>query len=261
MRATALGYTRALKMATPLAFSADTPLGFLAALGTLRLSAVSDPAIELGWGPQSGTLKAYLANTDAEQLVKRVFDALTALEVGPGATTFPDGERTPFDLCGAGRAQVVSTIERILNGISREKVREALLGPWQWQDPGSCLGWYPRPRHHALRAEAPTKVQPRRVAAAVCLAWVGLHLFRAVDPGVVVGWRTRRGKPQEFTWPVWSTPASLDTVRTLLAVPELVVDEPSASKLRGYGIQVAFRCRRIRIGKSSVFTAPSPIAT
>ncbi len=135
--------------------------------------------------------------------------------------------------------------------------QEALIGPWQYRDDEHSLGWDPQAqRLHALRNKAPTNdAQGLSVRAAVFLASQALPLF----PCFAVAGKLRttgfyREKGEDwFSWPIWRDPISLDTLRSLLA-------HPFSNDLRRRGVEVVYRCRRVRTGGSEgnyqVFSHP-----
>jgi hypothetical protein len=62
--------------------------------------------------------------------------------------------------------------------VPEEMFKEALFGPWRYEDPQHSLGWDPSTeRLHALRAKSPTKEASEGVTAAVWLAFEAIPLF------------------------------------------------------------------------------------
>jgi hypothetical protein len=134
-----------------------------------------------------------------------------------------------------------------------ELFREALLAPWSYEDAQHALGWDPSAeRLHALRAKSPTKESSQGVTAAVWLAFEALPLFPCfLSEGrlATTGFHTHgsgRGRVTHLTWPVWEHPVGLDTVRSLLSLPELA-EEDLPRDLRARGIGEVFRTRRYRV--------------
>jgi hypothetical protein len=136
-----------------------------------------------------------------------------------------------------------------------ELFKEALFGPWRYEDPQHSLGWDPNTeRLHALRAKSPTKEASEGVTAAVWLAFEALPLFpcfRCEGELVTTGFHTRGATRWErttyLTWPVWSSFVSLDTLRSLLSLPTLAENELPVRELRGMGIEEVFRSERYRV--------------
>lgn len=129
--------------------------------------------------------------------------------------------------------------------ISEEAVREALLGPWQYRDDHHALGWDPETqRLHALRDKLPEKDKANRsVRAAVFLGTQAISLFPCFARGrslYTTGFHRKDGEDW-FSWPIWRDPISLDALRSLLA-------RPFTADLKHRGVEVVYRCRRVRTG-------------
>jgi hypothetical protein len=128
-----------------------------------------------------------------------------------------------------------------------QNIEEALFGPWRYEDEDHSLGWDPHlQRLHALRNKAPKDDKTNRsVRAAVFLASQALPLFPcfAVDGKLQTTGFHRDNGDDWFAWPIWCDPISLDTLRSLLA-------HPFNNDLRRRGVEVVYRCRRVRTGGS-----------
>jgi hypothetical protein len=133
--------------------------------------------------------------------------------------------------------------------------REALAGPWRYEDPQHSLGWDPSTeRLHALRARSPTKEPSEGVTAAVWLAFEALPLFpcflsggRLATTGFHTRGATRKDRVTYLTWPLWECPVPLDAVRSLLSLPELCGERPPAKELAARGVGAVFRSERYRV--------------
>jgi hypothetical protein len=66
------------------------------------------------------------------------------------------------------------------------------------------------------------------------------------------GFRTQN-RAHEFTWPIWTQPASVDTVRSLIGLQELGKDTPDRAQLQIMGVDDIFRVQRVRIGQGANF--------
>jgi len=136
-----------------------------------------------------------------------------------------------------------------------EMFREALFGPWLYQDSQHSMGWDPSTeRLHALRAKRPSDDESEGVTAAVWLAFEALPLFPCflcdgvlVTTGFHTRGLTRRERTTSLTWPVWSSFVSLDTLRSLLSLPELAEEELPVRELRARGVEEVFRSERYRV--------------
>lgn len=135
---------------------------------------------------------------------------------------------------------------------------EALSGPWRYGLRAHSLGWDPNTeRLHALRHKAPTAEKPVCIGGAVVLAFWALPLFPAVarnrrcmTTGIV-----RVGSQQFFTWPVWTNPASLDEVASLMHAGEGAWLDRRSGRVRP-GIRAIYRSRRAEFGQGyAVFRA------
>jgi hypothetical protein len=89
--------------------------------------------------------------------------------------------------------------------------------------------------------------------AAVWLAFEALPLFPCfLSEGrlATTGFHTRgarRERVTHFTWPLWKEPLTLDTVRSLLSLPELAEEEPPLPELQARGIEAVFRAERYKV--------------
>jgi hypothetical protein len=140
-------------------------------------------------------------------------------------------------------------------------LREALCGPWVYQTKRHGLGWDPNTeRLYALRHKAPTAEKATCIAGAVILALWALPLYPAVSyqgrPYTLGFVRDKVGL--QFSWPVFSTPISLETLKSLVQVGEkgwISRDK----ELRG-GIEAYYRSRRFEFGQGyAVLRAPQLI--
>jgi hypothetical protein len=131
----------------------------------------------------------------------------------------------------------------------REAFEEAVFGPWQYRDNQHSLGWDPQTqRVHALLRIDPSIGRDTEgvpgVRAAVFLASQAIPFF----PCFAFGGRLRTTafhKDQGddwFTWPIWRTPISLYTLRSLLA------HRPDREELERRGVETFYRCRRVGTG-------------
>jgi hypothetical protein len=148
-----------------------------------------------------------------------------------------------------------------------EMFREALFGPWRYEDPQHSLGLDPATeRLHALRAVSPTKEPSAGVAAAVGLACEALPLFPCFLSGgrlATTGFTTRgtrRDRVTFLTWAVWAAPLALPTVRSLLALPELAEERPPARELRARGVEGVFRSERYKVKSQGNYFILRPAA-
>ena len=186
-------------------------------------------------------------------------EALSLLAAQASDIVFTDNgvlRSTHFDLT-SGNQRLLTSLRELAGEpkrqadtprpISEDALREALLGPWLYKDDDHSLGWDPETqRLHALRGKLPAQdTANRSVRTAVFLASQALPLFPcfAVDGKLqTTGFRQDNGDDW-FAWPIWRDPISLDTLKSLLA-------HPFNNDLRQRGVEVVYRCRRVRTGGS-----------
>jgi hypothetical protein len=85
------------------------------------------------------------------------------------------------------------------------------------------------------------------------LAYRALALFPTAPTRrglAAAGWNLG-ADPPTFSWPVWEFAATLDSIRTLIGLPELTRDRPDLFLLRARGISAVYRAQRIEVGKGS----------
>ncbi len=233
-----------------LAFKGDTFLGFMAALGVLRLLGRGAPAARLAWGRDR---RARLTGRAREEILALVQEALAGAEYEPERALNLEGKRLPWDLCAGGRAPLNFAIPEIIEDLRAQpqKVERAVFGPWVWQDAKDPLGWVPSLRDHALRPRAPTRDKSFRENGAVWLAWEGIPAFGRIDDKAV-GWQHEEGGKQILYWPLWSAPATFRTIRSLLrATPRPNVDLGVFERWSTYRAHTG--------GKAMVLTVPKPV--
>jgi hypothetical protein len=228
---------------------------------------------ELNWAQTlKATHKEYLAAaSEAEQGLRegrRVYaDFLTAFacelqvddngQVAPSAFYMTSGQQKFLKEARALASRLAKGIKLGRRRKSPEEMfREALFGPWKYEDhPQHSLGLDPSTKClHALRARSPSADPNPGVTAAVWLALEALPLFPcflsgggAVTTGFSARGRNGKGRTISLTWPVWECPVLLDTVRSLLSLPELAEAQPPARELRARGIGEVFRSERYKV--------------
>ncbi len=149
---------------------------------------------------------------------------------------------TPFDMT-SGSQKFLRELAALPGAVTRDSVREALFGPWRYGDSTHSLGWDPV----MMRAGAFTAVQPRDlkkqrgVTAAVWLASESLPLFPCFldESGKLV---TRGWNADQFQWPVWQRPVTLNGLKALIRNPR----HPEVHKI--------FQTRRTKAGRQPGFS-------
>ena len=145
----------------------------------------------------------------------------------------------------------LQAIQEIATSMTDDKWREALFGPWRYEDNVSPLGWDPNVvQRHAEQARSASATNPVATAGAVWLAVLSLPLFP-----VFVGERglvTTGIVGEAFCWPTWSHPATLDTVRFLLQLDHQAF---TAEQRRSLGLRQLWRSRLIDVGDRTALEA------
>lgn len=181
-------------------------------------------------------------------------------------------ESTPFDMSVA-RQKFLADANRLANGLAIEQrskkqktqfeeYREALFGPWRYQDDQHSLGWDPATvKLGAFTYKAPSQMPNTGVRAAVWLAFESLPLFPVFAKGrhqrtraFVQGRRETR-----LFWPVWNAPISLDELRSLLAYSELF-DSAASARLSARGVQAVYSSQQFKPNKYMVTFRPAELA-
>lgn len=144
---------------------------------------------------------------------------------------------------------------------SSESIREALFGPWRYNDNQHSLGWDPiTERMYALRHRAPTSEAATSVRAAVWLAVEALPLF---STGVRNGGRlsttsfSSENNQNVFAWPIWTDPVGLDGLRSLLATSELYGRRKDYKKLCRRGVAAVYQSARSEFGQGYAIFRPA----
>lgn len=120
----------------------------------------------------------------------------------------------------AAQQTFLGAVEDIRASITQEWVRISLF-EGHGEKPGSNLRWDPgSERNWALMANNPSGDGTRVDAPLEWLAFRGLPLLPSFPRGtrIITTGVVGRGDDMTFTWPLWTVPASRQTVRSLLQV-------------------------------------------
>jgi hypothetical protein len=172
-------------------------------------------------------------------------------------------DATPFDMSVA-RQKFLADARKLAAGLAEdrpgkksksaaESYREALFGPWKYEDDQHSLGWDPSTmKLGAFTYKAPTAMANTGVRAAVWMAFESLPLFPcfADEKGRLEVQGFRRGR-RDYTlyWPVWRPAISLETLRSLLGWQGLQEDQVSAAELEARGVVALYRSERFKPNK------------
>lgn len=141
---------------------------------------------------------------------------------------------------------------------------ESLFGPWTYTDDQHHLGFDPSSeRLYALRHKKPEKDRVNRsVRAAVWLAIESLPLFPTTASSynrlMTTGFSRVDGR-SVLTWPIWTKPIGLDTLRTLLTSTELVRGRQGWQSLARRGVSAVYRSVRSEFGQGYAILRPATL--
>ncbi len=166
-------------------------------------------------------------------------------------------------MSGAGHQHFLKTMRELVEVTEPDHLAKALFQPWTYEDDRPSLRWDPEDdRRYALRWNEPSGDPIRTVRGANRLAIEALPLFPTAPVGSsleTTGFQTGGSRETFLTWPIWETPASVDVVRTLLAMHELQTERPDRRVLLAQGIVEVYRCQRLTIGKYRNFGPAAPV--
>ncbi len=167
-------------------------------------------------------------------------------------------------MSGSGHQHFLKFMNEICRTTSLKQLREALIGPWRYTDTEYSMRWDPADdRRYALRWKNPSGDKATNVRGANRLAIEALPLFPVMPTTRTLettGFRGSKSNDTYFTWPIWTTPISLDVCRSLLAHTELQRDRPDTSTLDLLEVLAVFRSQRITVGKFRNFSPARQIA-
>jgi len=216
--------------------------------------------------PRPGVFKKFLQKAVKEAAGQRRFADFAAAY---GTDMARDGKGntkpTAFHFT-AGQQNFLEMVAQLAEGVRKEHIDEALFGPWRYESELPVLRWdVSGERLYALLASDPAGEKARGVPGADWLAFQALPLFPCF-PEAALGGTARvvttgfegHGKDFVFRWPLWTVPATVSTVGSLLAQAnhDLSAEERRA---RGIAIVLESQCRRSDHGYGT-FSAPVPAA-
>ena len=205
----------------------------------------------------AGVARAIAVDVDPERRESADFLAAFGSEVHEER----DKNRIEYtDLCfitGSGHQHFLGTARTLASNVTSEHLGEALFGPWKYVDKGLSFRWDPDDaKEYALRWRDPSVGGVSSIWGANRLAFEALPFYPVMPTGKklrTTAFRSRK-RSHEFTWPVWSQPASMDTVRSLVNLVEIQQEElESRAALRAMGVDEIFRVQRVRIGQGANF--------
>jgi hypothetical protein len=169
----------------------------------------------------------------------------------------------------AGQQQFLEMARTLASSVDRERLREALCGPWAYDSPLPSFSWDARgERVYAVRATNPSKEKRLGVPGADWLAFRGLIFYpvtRTANGSLQTTACDSQWKRSAFRWPLWSVPGRRDVVRSLVADRTLISDSARlrAEVLDARGIFSVLRApiRRTDQGGYGSFGPPDVLAS
>ncbi len=169
----------------------------------------------------------------------------------------------------AGQQQFLDMTRSLASNVDRDRLKEAVYGPWAYDSPFPSLSWDARgERVYAVRATNPSNEKRLGVPGADWLAFRGL-VFYPVGRTLNGSLRTTACDPEwkrsAFRWPLWLVPGTRDVVRSLVADSNLVSRraniQPEALHARGILSVLQAPIRRTDQGGYGSFGAPEVLAS
>ena len=135
----------------------------------------------------------------------------------------------------AGQQKFLEMVRSLAADVDRERLREAICGPWRYDSALPSLSWDARgERVYAVRAINPSKEKRLGVPGSDWLAFRGLA-FYPVTRTATGSLRTTacndEWKRSAFRWPIWSAPCTRDVAGSLVA-DQTLISQSSRTRLR-----------------------------
>ena len=168
------------------------------------------------------------------------------------------------------RDYLIDNIRAVMQLTKSDHLSRTLFEPWDYADglANQSLHWEPtEDRRHAYQWHMPSGDPTRKrrggMLGANRLAYEAWRLFPSFPAGdrlATRGFRGNRAYNTFWTWPLWTSQLTVDSVASILSLPEIQRDEPVSINLRQHGVSIVFRSQRILVGKTPNLTAALAIA-
>jgi hypothetical protein len=168
-------------------------------------------------------------------------------------------------MSGAGHQHFLKFFRELVSKTDVDHLHRALFLPWDYADEGRGMNlrWDPLDdRRYALRWEDPSSDPVKTMRGANRLAIEGLPLLPTMptlDGLATTAFEGKGARKTRFIWPIWTSPISIDVLRSLLtSVLSLKDGGVLATNL---GVVVLYTSARITTGKFRNFTPSAPVVT
>jgi hypothetical protein len=223
-------------------------------------AAVAAPFLSLG---KALSVTAEEFRTFATRVAERLYangpsersDGDFASAFGCEVCVFDSGRIVPTEfqlITGSGHQFFLDTFKTLMETVNIDQLQRALFGPWTYQDPRLSFRWDPvEDRRYAYGWSDPSGAEVRTEHGANVLAAFALPLFPVIPTArgpVTTGFKLHAFQPV-WTWPVWSTPLTVDVLRSLLASRWLQQDSVKRVDLRLLGVADVFQTRKVEVGR------------
>ena len=202
---------------------------------------------------------------------RREVDLLAAF----GTELLPDKktgafQSTDFKMVRSGDSKSQGMLfyaKALRESLDQRMLERTLFDAWDYGDTGYSLRWDPiEDQRYALRWRDPSQSKttdgPGTMFAANCLAVEALRCLPVMPTGKkahTTGFRDVQHQTV-FSWPVWTAPLAVETVRSLLSLRDLDKMRLDRSALAARGVDEVYGVRVVRPNKYySNFAPASPV--
>lgn len=210
-------------------------------------------------------LKSASVRTHAED--RREVDLLAAF----GMEVHPDKQGafqcTSFKMVRSGDANSQGMLfyaKALREGLDCRMLERTLFNAWDYTDKSYSLRWDPmEDQRYALRWRDPSKSDatdgPGTMIAANCLAVEALRCFPVMPVGVrarTTGFHDVQRRTT-LVWPIWTAPLSVETIRSLLSLPEFDKTPLDRPALAMRGVDEIYSAPLVRPNQYYINFAPA----
>ncbi len=153
----------------------------------------------------------------------------------------------------SGQQKFLDVVRKVLSNVKKRELLEGLQGEWKYESELGTLMWdIVDDRGYALSAYNPSNVKKLSNPGPEALAILGLSLHpvfagpdRTLTQGCSEKWKTKNGY---YSYPLWRKPATLPTVKSLLAHAYYHLDYESkftkhSKWFNSWGVFKVLQCR------------------